>query len=71
MLQTDVDQFEVLTINEAAALLRVSPSKARQLAAGGELPGVLPRLGKQWRINRRALEDFINAPVAQSASPGE
>jgi excisionase family DNA binding protein len=44
---------EVLTLEEAAALLRLSPEAVRQSAAAGELPGRL--FGEEWRFVRAAL----------------
>lgn len=50
---------EVLTLTEAANVLRISVSTAKKLARSGELPGVLPKLGTQWRVSRRALEAYM------------
>lgn len=47
----------LLTIEEAASLLRASRSKVYQLAATGELPGVV-RIGRSVRIRRAALEQW-------------
>ena len=44
---------EVLTLGEAAELLRVDESVARELAEAGELPG--RRLGEEWRFARSAV----------------
>lgn len=49
-------------------MLRISPAFARKLASEGKLPGVLPRLGKEWRVNREALEGYIRRPVAQPSA---
>ena len=51
---------EVLTLTEAAEMLRISVSTAKKLARNGELPGVLTKLGTQWRVSRRALEAYVN-----------
>jgi len=45
----------VLTIAEAAALLRISLGTAKRLAAEGTLPGLLGKLGRQWRVSRSGL----------------
>lgn len=45
----------VLTVEEAAALLRISRGAAYALAKRGELPGVI-RLGRTLRVSRQALE---------------
>lgn len=58
------DESAAISITEAARLLGVSASTARKLAAVGELPGLIPgKLGSQWRVNRQALLDYVNAPL--------
>jgi excisionase family DNA binding protein len=54
------DEGDVLTIAEAARLLRVGESTVRELAARGEVPG--RKLGRQWRFSRRALLEWLGAP---------
>jgi excisionase family DNA binding protein len=44
---------EVLTLQEAAALLRLPPEAVRDRAAAGDLPG--RRFGEEWRFARAAL----------------
>jgi excisionase family DNA binding protein len=44
---------EVLTLQEAAALLRLPPEAVRHRAAAGDLPGRM--FGKEWRFGRAAL----------------
>jgi excisionase family DNA binding protein len=48
---------EVMTLVEAAGLLRVEESVLRELAEDGELPG--RRVGADWRFSRRALLDWL------------
>jgi len=48
---------EVLTLEEAAALLRVIPAALLERAERGELPG--RRLGEEWRFARSALLAWI------------
>jgi excisionase family DNA binding protein len=50
---------DVLTLEEAAVLLRVEPETVRQLAERGELPG--RRLGDAWRFARAALLSWLAA----------
>lgn len=47
----------VLTISEAAALLRISRGLAYELARRNELP--VMRLGRRVMVSRRALDDFL------------
>jgi excisionase family DNA binding protein len=49
----------VLTVPEAAKVLRLSRAFAYQLVAEGELPSL--RLGRRVLIPRAALEQFIEA----------
>jgi excisionase family DNA binding protein len=44
---------EVLTLQEAAALLRVEPGDVETAIEKGELPA--RRLGQQWRLSRTAV----------------
>ena len=43
----------VLTVDEAAELLRVEPAAVHELAEAGELPG--RRIGDEWRFAREAV----------------
>jgi len=54
---------EVLTLTETADALGISPSTAKKLAARGELPGLLPKVGNQWRISKRLLVEYMVTPV--------
>lgn len=56
---------EVLTLPEAAHLLRVPPDEIARLAGAGCLPG--RRLGTQWRFRRTALLAWL----AQPETPNE
>ena len=50
---------DVLSLEEAAALLRVEPDDVRELAEAGDLPG--RKLGRQWRFSRTALLTWLRA----------
>ena len=68
------DPNEVLTLEEAAELLRVEERVVERLAARGELPG--RKLGREWRFTRAALLEWLGQaasgtgtrPRAQPAS---
>ena len=49
---------ELLTINEAARVLRVGRSRAYLLASSGQMPGLI-RIGRSIRVSRRALLAWI------------
>lgn len=61
---------EVLTTEEAAALLRVSPDVLLRLSREGEVPGA--RLGGRWRYSRGLLEEMLadRSPTAAHQGRG-
>jgi excisionase family DNA binding protein len=52
-------EADVLSLDEAAALLRVDPADVRELAEAGEVPA--RKLGQQWRFSRTALLTWLRA----------
>jgi excisionase family DNA binding protein len=58
---------EMLTIEEAAAKLKMAPKTFRDWLRTGKLPGV--KLGKRWLIREQDLEAAIQAHL-RHASPG-
>ncbi len=59
---------EVLTTEEAAALLRVSPDVLLRLSREGEVPGA--RLGGRWRYSRPLLEQMLADRSPKTAHQG-
>src|SRR4051794_14837488 len=57
---TPIDDFEVLTLDEAADLLRVDAEQLAKLAESGEIPG--RKLGEEWRFTRTRLLDWLGNP---------
>jgi excisionase family DNA binding protein len=53
----DVRTDEVLTLEEAAALLKLPADAVRSRAEGGDLPG--RRFGKEWRFARMAVVAWL------------
>jgi excisionase family DNA binding protein len=51
---------EVLTLEEAAAYLRLTPEQVEQSVANLGLPG--RKIGDQWRFLRDGLRDWLKAP---------
>ena len=47
-----------IKIEESAGVLGIGRQTAYDLAARGELPGVL-RLGRRWVVSRKALEAWL------------
>lgn len=50
---------DVLSLEEAATLLRVEADDIKEMAEAGELPG--RKLGSQWRFSRTALMNWLQA----------
>ncbi len=48
---------DVLTLNEAAAYLRVHPRTLRTKASQGKIPAA--KIGKVWRFHRGQLEEWL------------
>jgi excisionase family DNA binding protein len=53
-----------MTIEEAADYLRFHPSTVYRLARQGAIPAV--KVGKQWRIHRQTLEDWVRRQMQGS-----
>lgn len=49
---------EILTLEEAAALLKIGPDVINDLFVCGEIPG--RKIGGQWRTTKRALINYID-----------
>lgn len=66
MIRAQQVEPELLSIEEAAAVLRIGRSRAYAMAASGTLPGLV-RIGRSLRVHRRRLLAWIeeeSAPVA-------
>jgi len=57
MTNTSVDDDELLTIEEAAAYLKVDPVTVQRELRHGRLPG--NKVGRAWRLNKRALREHV------------
>lgn len=53
------DEPAVLSLLEAARILRIGRSTAYELAKLGEFPIRVLKIGKQWRVTRADLERFL------------
>jgi len=53
---------EILTLEEAAKLLEISPRALREAATRGEVPA--QKIARQWRFSRFALHQWLNSEVA-------
>jgi excisionase family DNA binding protein len=54
---------DILTVSEAAAILRVSPQRLRLLLKQGRLPA--RRLGRDWAIDARDLAAYSPRPTGR------
>lgn len=59
-------QNEVMNGDEAAVFLRMPKSTLLKLCSEGQLPGV--KVGRQWRFNRFALENWLRERDGEAAS---
>ena len=55
---------EVLTLEEAAAYLRLHPRTLRIKATEGLIPGA--KIGRLWRFHKQQLEQWIQDAAARS-----
>jgi excisionase family DNA binding protein len=51
---------EIMNVVEAAAFLHVAPATVRTALAAQRLPG--KRIGKEWRLSRTALVEWLSEP---------
>lgn len=58
---TLVESDELLKVQELAAQLRTTHTTVYRMIANGQVEGF--RVGKQWRITRQSLRDYLNSPV--------
>jgi len=54
---------EMLTTEEAAAILRMRPDSLVRKIKRDEIPGV--KIGKRWLISRETLDALLRPPTAQ------
>ena len=55
---------EILTTDEAAELLRLSPYAVRDMARKKSLPAI--KIGKGWRFHRQGLLDWVKEGKAET-----
>jgi excisionase family DNA binding protein len=53
-------QDEILTVDEAAAFLKLHKKTVYKLALAKKIPA--RRIGQQWRFSRSRLEEFLGVP---------
>ncbi len=61
---------DILTVDEAAGLLKVTPDLVLNLLQSSELAG--RNIGGEWRTTRRALVSFVDGvPIQAGCCPQE
>lgn len=60
---------EILTLQEAADLLRISKEVYRQYILSGKVPGI--KIGKQYRVMRSTLMKLIDAEFGAQLDQGD
>ena len=63
-MEEDRELPQVLTVSEAAGILRVSARTVREMARTGRVPS--RKVGREWRFLRSAIEEWL----AREAGPG-
>lgn len=56
-----MDEILTVSLTEAAKMLGVSRSTAYSLAAKNEFPLPIIRIGKQLKVSRQKLREFVDA----------
>lgn len=57
------DELSTYTVYEAAELLHLSPLTIRRHVSEGKIRAF--KVGNEWRITRKAMEDFISNSEAK------
>ena len=63
-----MDQDLILTVEEAAGMLRISRGLAYEMVRSGHLPSI--RLGRRLLVPRSALESMLGNPGKPRSEPG-
>lgn len=54
---------DILTVNDAAELLGISPYTVRKQARQGLIPG--RKIGKEWRFSRESLVEWLGCELSR------
>lgn len=59
---TENSKDDILTINQAAQLLKVNPSTVYDLVSDEGEPGKIfaRKIGRSWRITRKEIDNFLS-----------
>ena len=53
------ESYDIMTIDELAAYLKISKSTLYKLVQAGKLPG--QKIGKRWRFHRDAIDGWLKS----------
>ncbi len=67
-MSSSFDDDVILTLDEAAEILRLPYSTVRDLVARGTIPAV--KLGRQWRLRRSVVLGAVPGPRPTPSGPG-
>lgn len=67
---TPADVARFLTVADAAEVLQIAVTEVLELVRSGELPAIAVGAGRTWRIERVALEGYIEAMYEQARRMG-
>ena len=61
MTDSALTREDLLTTDEAAAFLKISPATLQRLARAGRIPAV--KVGKLWRFRKAALDAWLDSQL--------
>ena len=67
MVETPEGTAQMMTVDEVAAYLQLHPLTVRRLAREGSIPAF--KIGRQWRVKRALLDQWISEQSTQKAEP--
>ena len=67
MPEPKTNRGDVLTLTEAAAMLRVEDAPLAKLAEDGAVPA--RKIGEEWRFSKSALMQWLHAGVSHVPAP--
>ncbi len=59
---TEEDKNDILTIDQTAQLLKVSPRTVYELVSKERIPGKIfaKKVGRSWRIMRKEIDNYLS-----------
>lgn len=59
----------IMTTEEAAEYLRLTPATVRKFAQSGEIPAA--KLGREWRFDKELLEEWFRQQANKRVEPDD